>query len=284
MRQENVELSINDFTTLASYGSRRVTGGKPRFEATLVNGGVVYEPLDGVRAYVSYAEGYTVPDVGRILRSINVDGVKVEGFQDISPVVSDNQEIGLEVKRGSFEAGASYFWSSSDLGQFLVRNADGVYDVQRQAVEIEGLELNLRARTPIEGLTVSTGYARLRGQTDTNDDGRVDRDLDGANISPDRINAAAVYANGPLSARLQVQAYLARDFEGGDARNNFEGYTVADAYLRYDFAFGGVSLAVQNLFNEDYVTYSSDTSNPADNLRYFAGRGRSFTLGWDRRF
>jgi iron complex outermembrane receptor protein len=45
-----------------------------------------------------------------------------------------------------------------------------------------------------------------------------------------------------------------------------------------------VSLAVQNLFNEDYVTYSSDTSNPADNLRYFAGRGRSFTLGWDRRF
>jgi len=284
VRQENVELSIDDFTTLASYGSRRVTGGKPKFEATLVNGGVVYEPLDGVRAYVSYAEGYTVPDVGRILRSINVDGVTVEGFLDISPVVSDNQEIGLEVKRGPFEAGATYFWSSSDLGQFLVRNADGVYDVQRQAVEIEGLELNLRARTPIEGLTVSTGYARLRGQTDTNDDGRVDRDLDGANISPDRINAAAVYANGPLSARLQVQAYLARDFEGGDVRNNFEGYTVADAYLRYDFAFGGVSLAVQNLFNEDYVTYSSDTSNPADNLRYFAGRGRSFTLGWDRRF
>lgn len=284
VRQENVELSVNDFTTLASYGSRRVTGGKPKFEATLVNGGVVYEPLEGVRAYVSYAEGYTVPDVGRILRSINVDGVQVDSFLDISPVVSDNQEIGLEVKRGPFEAGATYFWSSSDLGQFLVRNPDGVYDVQRQAVEIEGLELNLRARTPIEGLTVSTGYARLRGQTDTNDDGRVDQDLDGANISPDRINAAAIYANGPLSARLQVQAYLARDFEGGDARNNFEGYTVADAYLRYDFSFGGVSLAVQNLFNEDYVTYSSDTSNPTDNLRYFAGRGRSFTLGWDRRF
>jgi iron complex outermembrane receptor protein len=73
VRQENVELSVNDFTTLASYGSRRVTGGTPKFEATLVNGGVVYEPLDGVRAYASYAEGYTVPDVGRILRSINVE-------------------------------------------------------------------------------------------------------------------------------------------------------------------------------------------------------------------
>jgi iron complex outermembrane receptor protein len=284
VRQENVELSVDDFTTLAAYGSRQVTGGAPTFEATLVNGGVVYEPVQGVRAYVSYAEGYTVPDVGRILRSINIDGVQVESFLDISPVVSDNQEIGLEVKRGPFEAGATYFWSSSDLGQFLVRNADGVYDVQRQAVDIEGLELNLRARTPVEGLIVSAGYARLRGQTDTDDDGRVDTDLDGANISPDRINLAATYAAGPFSARLQVQAYLSRDFEGGDPRNAFEGYTLADAYLRYDFAFGGVSLAVQNLFNEDYVTYSSDTSNPTDNLRYFAGRGRSFTLGWDRRF
>lgn len=116
VRQENVELSVNDFTTLASYGSLRVTGGKPRFEVTLVNGGVVHEPLGGVRAYASYAEGYTVPDVGRILRSINVDGVKVDSFLDISPVVSDNQEIGLEVKRGPFEAGATYFWSLSDLG------------------------------------------------------------------------------------------------------------------------------------------------------------------------
>ena len=286
VRQENVELSVNDFTTLASYGSRRVGGGTPKFEATLVNGGVVYEPMDGVRAYASYAEGYTVPDVGRILRSIKEDGRDVDNYLNISPVVSDNQEIGLEVKRGPFEAGATYFWSASDLGQFLVANADNVFDVQRQAVEIEGLELNLRARTPIEGLTVSTGYARLRGKTDADEDGRVETNLDGANISPDRINAAAVYANGPLSVRLQVQAYLAREFKIKDfsADNDFEGYTVADAYLRYDFSFGGVSLAVQNLFNEDYVTYSSDTSNPTDNLRYFAGRGRSFTLGWDRRF
>ncbi len=284
VRQENVELSVDDFTTLASYGSRRVGGGQPKFEATLVNGGVVYEPWAGVRAYASYAEGYTVPDVGRILRAINANGVDVDDYLDISPIVSDNQEIGLEVKRGPFEAGATYFWSSSDLGQFLVRNADGVFDVQRQAVEIEGLELNLTARTPIEGLVASAGYARLRGQTDTNDDGRVDMDLDGSNISPDRFNVAVNYVRDALSARLQTQVYLSRDFAGGDPRNNFEGYVLTDAFVRYDFAFGGLSVAVQNLLDEDYVTYSSDTANPTDNLRFFAGRGRTFTLAWDRRF
>ena len=42
--------------------------------------------------------------------------------------------------------------------------------------------------------------------------------------------------------------------------------------------------SVQNLFDEQYLSYSSDTSNPADNLRYFAGRGRVFTLGLERRF
>ena len=48
--------------------------------------------------------------------------------------------------------------------------------------------------------------------------------------------------------------------------------------------FGGVSLAVQNLFDEQYISYASDTQRPTDNFFNFAGRGRTFTLGWDYRF
>ena len=48
-------------------------------------------------------------------------------------------------------------------------------------------------------------------------------------------------------------------------------------------AIGAVNLAVQNLFNKDYIDYNSQTRS-YDALSYFAGRGRSFTLGWDYRF
>ena len=284
-RYESVTLKVGDYTTLASYGSRAVGGGEPSFDATLVNGGIVVNPIEGLRLYASYAEGYTVPDVGRILRGVNRDGIDVDSFLDISPVVSDNQEIGAEWKRGPIEATAAYFWSKSKLGQLLVLNpATNVYDVQRQRVEIEGLELNVSARTPVPSVSVTAGYAKLKGRADSNGDGKVDIDLDGANISPDRFNFALIYQEGPLSARLQSQSYLERDFDGADPRNSFGGYTLVDASVRYEAGFGDVVLSVQNLMDEYYLSYASDTSNPTDNLRYFAGRGRVFTLGLERRF
>ena len=284
VRNENVQIKIDDFTTLAFYGARQVSGGKPKFSDTLLNGGIILEPTPGVRAYASYAEGYTVPDVGRITRAITQVGVDIDDFLDIAPVISNNREIGLELKRGPIEASASYFWSTSTKGQLLVL-IGGVFEVQRQRVEIEGLELNATARTPIPGVTVQAGYAHLKGRTDSDGDGRVDIDLDGANISPDRILAAVNYAQGPLTARVQAQGYLERKFDGGDPRNDFQGYTLLDASLRYDTArWGGVTLAVQNLFDEFYVDYSSDTRQPTDNLRFFGGRGRTFTVAWDYQF
>src|SRR3546814_4874714 len=56
-----------------------------------------------------------------------------------------------------------------------------------------------------------------------------------------------------------TQFYLSRRFEGADPRNDFEGYTLTDAVVRYQTDFGGVSLAVQNLFDEQYISYASDT-------------------------
>ena len=292
VRWENVRIKIDDYHTLASTttlpGGVAVAGGSPRFNDLLLNGGVVVEPWAGIRAYVSYAEGYTVPDIGRITRAVSKPNVDIDTFLDISPIVSNNREIGFELKRGPLDASVTYFWSSSDKGQLLIARSNGIYDVQRQRVEIEGLEINATVRTPIDGLRASIGYAHLKGRYDasTVPDGVVDTDLDGTNISPDRLNAALTYAKGRVSARLQAQWYLSRDFYGlvRDPRNDFEGYALADASLRYQTDLGGITLSVQNLFDRQYVDYSSDTRLPTDNFAYFAGRGRTMTLGWDYRF
>ena len=283
VRFENVELKVADFTTLAFYGSRKVGGGNPDFKATLANGGVVFEPANGVRLYGSYAEGYTVPDVGRILRAINVANVDIDTYLAVEPIVSNNREIGGELKRGPLDASVAYFWSSSKLGQLLVKNSGGIFDVQRQKVAIEGLEISVKARTPIPGLQVSAGYARLRGETDTNADGKVDTDLDGANISPDRLNLAADHQMGKWALRLQIQSYLSRDMQHALVKDNFAGYTLMDAFARYELPLGAVSLGVQNLFDEPYISYNSDTTLPAKD-KFYAGRGRTATLGWEARF
>lgn len=286
IRHEDVRITIDDYTTLATSNRVSVSGGSPRFSATLFNGGVIVEPIPGFRAYASYAEGYTVPDVGRITRAVNRTGVDIDTFLDISPIVSNNREVGIELKKGPVDASATYFWSSSDNGQLLIARPDGIFDVQRQRVRLEGVELNLAVQMPVDGLRLSMGYAHLAGRYDSNGDDLVDTDLDGANISPDRLNLAASYVKGPISARIQAQFYLSRSFVGllRDPRNDFSGYTLADASIRYETGAGALTLSVQNLFDAQYVTYASDTQRPTDNTFYFAGRGRTFTLGWDYRF
>src|SRR3546814_7807807 len=82
-------------------------------------------PWDGSRAYASYAEGYTVPDVGRIARAIDRAGVDIDKYVNISPIVSNNREIGVEVKRGPVDASAAYFWSTSKNGSLLVAQSVG---------------------------------------------------------------------------------------------------------------------------------------------------------------
>lgn len=291
VRHEDVKIGIDDYTTLASYGGFAVSGGTPRFSDTLVNGGVILEPWIGIRAYASYAEGYTVPDVGRIARAVGTAGVDIDDYVNIEPIVSNNREIGMEVKRGPLDASAAYFWSTSKNGSLLVQIAIGApFEIQRQRVEIQGLELNLSVKMPLPGLTLSTGYAHLIGRTDGSDNGVdvVDRDLDGANISPDRLNVAASYVHGPISARIQTQFFLARQFERTPGNYNplyrFDGYDVTDLSLRYQTGFGALTLAAQNIFDTFYIDYYSQTVRPNDNAHYFAGRGRNFTLSWDYRF
>jgi iron complex outermembrane receptor protein len=273
-RYESVQLDVPDFTTLAFYGARQVGGGKPKFEKALVNGGVVVEPVNGLRAYASYAEGYTIADVGRILRAINTNGVDVDNFLDLRPVVSNNRELGIEWKRGTLNASASYWWSDSKFGSLLVRNPDGIYDVVRRPIALQGLDVSLDWATPLDGLTIGGAFAHTKGRTDTNGDSRMDSDLDGANIGPDRLNLYAGYKTGPFETRLAMRRYFDRTFE--NAGNNFSGYTLFDASLGYRFGKHRVSLSAQNLTDKYYISYNSQTVGTNDT--YFAGRGRTVTL------
>jgi iron complex outermembrane receptor protein len=288
-RYEDVRLKVGDFETLAFYGADdpndpdqyqpvAVSGGSPSFNRLLWNGGVVVEPVHGFRAYASYSEGYTIADVGRILRGITEEGVDVDNFLALEPVVSNNRELGLEWRRGAVTASASYWWSDSHLGSLLVRGADGIFSVRRQPISLQGLDAEVNWRTPLNGLSLGGAFAYLEGRTDTNGDGNFDADLDGANIAPNRLNLYADWSTGPFDARLTMRNYFSRDFDGQPQENDFGGYTLFDAFLGYRIGRHRAALGVQNLTDKQYITYFSDTQGPTDNLRFFAGRGRTFTL------
>ncbi len=283
LRHEIAKLKVDDYETLYSYGPQQVDGGEPEFEETLINVGVTAEVIPGLTAYTSYAEGFTMADVGRILRAVATPGQDVDTFLNVEPVVTDNTEIGLEWRQGPISASAAYFWSNAELGSLLVLRND-VFEVERQRTEIDGLEMSASWDTPVDGLKLSGAYAKLNGKSDSDDDGTVDQDLDGANISPDRFNLAADYETGPFALRVQSRTYLDRSFDGLAAATDFDGYTLADAFVGYAASFGNITLSASNLFDEQYVTYDSQTVQPTSNTRFFAGRGRVISLAFETKF
>ncbi len=140
--------------------------------------------------------------------------VDVDTFLDISPIVSNNVELGVETKARPGERQRHVLLVDEHQGPAAGRSTRGVYEVQRQRVEIQGLELNVSVRdADRRARAVDRGYAHLLGRTDSNGDGQVDIDLDGANISPDRLNVAARYVVGGWSALVQTQKYFSRGFQ-----------------------------------------------------------------------
>lgn len=284
VRYEKSKLEVDDFTTLASYGSRFVEGGSPEFSETLYNYGGTYQITSAWRVFANYAEAFAMPDVGRVLRGINQPNLSVETFLDLKPVLTESTEFGVEFKTGDLSAQISYYTSDSDFGERLQRDADGIYTVEREKTAIDGIEFSTAwAATDVD--LFSLRYAQATGRYDSNKDGRVDSDLGGTNISPDRVNLSWDRTwSGSVDTRLQVNHLLDREVKNstGAVINKFEGYTTLDASATIAAFDGVISVALQNLTDEYYFTYYSQSS-PND-IRNFTGVGRSINLGYQRSF
>lgn len=284
LRHERGELEVDDYVTLPVYGTQSVEGGNPETRETLPNAGVVWQATDALAFYGSYAEGYTVADIGRVLRAINRPGQSVENLVDLSPVVADNRELGLDYDDGRWTAHLAAYWSDSDLGSLLVYDpvADN-YNVSRQKTEIRGIEGNVALRFG-RGDRVGLAYAETEGRYDRNQDGAVDTDLEGINISPDRATLfwERAWTDG-VATRLQASHAFDRDFERfGNRVASFDGYTTLDLQARFALPLGTLSVGLENLLGEQYVTYYSQTTPSNDD--YVAGRGRVLSLAWSHHF
>lgn len=284
VRYEKSRLVVDDFTTLASAGSQSVRGGEPDFSETLYNIGATYAFTDAWRVFGNYAEAFSMADVGRVLRGINIPGQSVETFLDLEPILTENTEFGLEYDNGTVSAQLSYYTSESDFGQRLQRGADGIYTVMREQTEVDGIEFRSSWALTAADL-LGLRYATTEGRYDSDADGSVDSDLDGANIAPDRINLSWDRTwSGLVASRLQVNYLFDREFENSADQviNAFDGYTTVDLSTLITLPDSTLSLSVQNLTNTDYFTYYAQTS-PND-LRNFKGLGRSFSVAWETRF
>jgi iron complex outermembrane receptor protein len=285
-RLELARLQVDDFTTLPSSRSTFVKGGHPSFVRVLPNVGAVAPINERISVYSSYSEGFTMPDVGRVLRAVNVPGQDVDTLVDLEPVVASNVEAGVAWKLGLAQLQTAYYRSVSRRGSLLDRDAEGIFHVRRQPTTIDGIDVALSAAWR-EGWSAGGNFAWLRGRYDSDADGVRDTDLDGLNIAPNRLNGFVQGSFGQrVTGRLQLSTLLDRSFHGRAAPEgrDFGGYTTLDSSLGIDTRAGLVRLGVENLLDRQYVVYFSQVDTAGTNDTYFAGPGRAFTISFERRF
>ena len=284
LRYEYGKLNVDDFTSLAAYGSTFVEGGEPSFNELLPNVGAVYALTEQWRVYASYSEGFSMPDVGRVLRGISTPGLSINNFLNLQPVIADNEEVGVEYRGNAVSASVSYFRSGSDLGARLQADADGIYSVKREKTEIDGFELSAEYALSSD-TAFGLNYADTDGEYDSNADGSVDTQLGGNNIAPKRANLYwSQQWSGMISSQVQWNKLFDRDiYSGGQAINNFDGYNTIDASVLIETRdLGNFSVGVENLLDEFYFTYYAQTVGP--DSRNFAGRGCTVSFNWNYRW
>nr|WP_295711066.1 TonB-dependent receptor [uncultured Halomonas sp.] len=284
VRHEHAELEVDTFQTIdrsnITQDNVTVGGGNPSFNETLYNAGVTYQATDWAQLYASYSEGFGMPDVGRVLRGIGTPGQDVDTLLQLQPIVTDNREIGARFDWDDYGLEISYYESNSDYGQRLTEQ-NGSWVGSREKTEIQGVEITGDMQVA-DKHDLSLSYAHTEGKSDQDGDGSVDTKLTGINIAPDTLKLGWSAAwNERVSTRLQGSYYFDRSVD--DSELDFDGYGLVDASLAYRLPAGRVSVGIENLTDEDYITYYSQAARISDEY-YFTGRGRTFTLGYQLDF
>ncbi|OLO05424.1 TonB-dependent receptor [Salinicola socius] len=285
-RYEYAKLDIDSYRTVAANNGVDVDGGSPDFDETLYNAGVVWRPVDDWSLFANYSEGFAIPDVGRVLRGINTPGQSVDSFENLRPIVTDNVETGVRFDNGRLNAELSYYVSSSDFGTRLTTR-DDAFVMQREKTEIEGIEASVGYEFT-DRHSGRVAYSHTRGRYDSDNNGTLDSRLNGLNVAPDRLIASWSARWSPKwTSFLQVNHAFDKSFD--DSANgwdtDFDGYTLVDAAVGYQLPVGELNVGIANLFDKQYITYYSQSaldSPSADymNDRYFAGRGRTLSVGY----
>lgn len=271
VRHEQVGVDVDDFTTLAGDS---IEGGNLDYDATLFNLGAVFYLNDDLNVFANFAQGFSVADVGLVLRSAP-SGFSVETLDPEAQRV-DNFELGIRGEWNSLQASLVGFYNESELGTTFT--APG--EVVRAPERIYGIEAAIDAQlsdTWLLGGTISWA----EGETDLDDDDNFDP-LNGFRIAPIKLTAYVENETSP-GWRNRLQAL----FSG--SRDRFEdetlfGQAAVDSYITLDYISsiqlgpGTLEIGINNLLDTDYFPVVSQIQT--SELSNAAARGRTVRIGY----
>lgn len=298
-RFENINIDVPDFTTIISknnatgeynVGGVGVKGGSLNYNALVYNAGLRYNEWTYFKPFVSYSQSFSIADLGRTLRSARENTLSL---LKTKAVIAHNYEVGASSTLGPVSLEASYYISKSALGSAYTE-VDGRFEIERNPEKVYGFEFAADARI-LKNLSAGASYSYVEGKIDKDGNGDFKDEKDvwigGDRISPPKITAYVSYNPiEPWSVRVQMLQAMKRDrFKPGangkytygqGPVNSFAIFSLASSY-QFD-THSTITLGVDNLFNKDYYTVTSQWN--ARNENYVKGNGARLNLQYSYQF
>lgn len=280
-RYDKMELKIEDYTTLPydAKGNGNFTnpidvkGADLKFNNSSFNLGVRYIKNNEFIPYVSYSQGFSLPDLGRTLRGALTSDVN---DIDLKAVVTNNYEFGFLSMFDHVRFEAVGYYSTSNFGTGLNFNDEtNRFEISSSPQKIYGLEAIIDFNFFNNTLLFGSSYSYVEGLKHPKDNKNDLTYIGGDVIAPPKLTAyVTVKPFEKFSASVRMVRVNDRnrfkpvsDGNGGWKYNYreapVEGYTLINFTSSYDIKKNlTLSLAVNNLLNEKYLPARAQWAAP----------------------
>jgi iron complex outermembrane recepter protein len=265
-RRESVRVTVADYETLRLCRNAQtcsvpmaVAGGKIDYDANTYNLGLRYRWSDAFSPFVSYSEGFEVPDLGLLLRTATVNDISL--IQSEASVVK-NYEAGFSSQLDALYLNVAIYRSKSELGTgSQLDSATGIYRPVRAPQKIWGYEASAEYHlSDVWQFSAAYGYAEGK-------DTKNDIYLGARQISAPKLTGSVRYRPGTdLSFSLYWLHVFNRDrfrpnadgFYSGD-QGPVNSYDVLNLSANYQVNNWQLFAGIENLLNEDYFPARSQS-------------------------
>lgn len=289
LRYDDMNMDIVDYNTLP-YSARSdgnfspsvaVEGGKLKFNNLAFNLGVRYIQHQEFTPYVSYSQGFSIADLGSILRSAvaeNINDIQLE------PAVTNNYEFGFISKFNNIQLEAVGYYSTSNLGTGVVFVDEiNSFVPSKQPQRIYGGEVTLDYFSWNKKWQIGTSYSYVEGLTHSVGDDNNLTYLGGDVIAApkwttyinwyptEKLNTSLRMTN--LGDRNRFDPFIDANDTWAYRHTQFpvSGYTLLNLSMAYQLKSNlSLSLGINNLLNEHYLPARSQWAAP---LKTFTGTG-----------
>ena len=255
----------------------------------LFNLGMVYKLTDAQQIYANFSQGYSYPDVQRVLRDVAAYTLTTSG---VAPITVNSYELGWRFNEDTgLNLGLTGFYNTSDkVVQF---NSDRSVNVVDTDQRVYGVEATV-SYPFMENYKVGGTLGYTQGQY--KDAANNWHELNAFAVSPVKGTLFAEWNNAEgYGVRAQMLAIKGTDkaykddlalkaagITDANSAAEIKGYTIMDVLAHFPVAKGRLDFGVYNLWGNQYKTVFAQQSavTNANSLLAIPAEGRTFAVSY----